>query len=186
MFEALFSRAQKTVEISVERAVTRALMALPFLAALAFGAAALSICLVQDYGAIGGFGAMAGLFALLGLVVWAVSAFGSTPVAPESPAETDLAAPSESRAQIDATTSPVSDVDRELILAALTSAAPIAVPGLTRMMVRNLPLILAAAAALFVLSRPAVTTASEDVPRNARPNGSVPPNSYSPSLAPPQ
>ena len=65
----------------------------------------------------------------------------------------------------DATASkPLDAPDRELLMAAFTSAAPIAVPALLRTIIRNLPLVLAILSALFVLTRPSEQSAEADAP----------------------
>lgn len=152
MFASLFRRAQATVDRAVETLVTRAIVAVPFLVAAGFGTAALAMRLNREYGPETGSLILAGGFAALGLLVALVMRVrAESPPAPEAiPEETADAAAvnSETAAAADLT-----GADRELIMAALTSAAPIAIPAVVRTIGRNLPLVAALAAAMFIISR---------------------------------
>jgi len=148
----LFRRAQATVDHAIDSLINRAIVAIPFLIAGGFGTAALAIRLNRDYGPEMGSLILAGLFAALGLVVALVVRSRS-----EAPADTQGAAQeapdsAEAAAAEAAESNDLSGVDRELIMAALSSAAPLAIPAIVRTVGRNLPLIAAVAAAAFVIS----------------------------------
>ena len=81
MFGALFRQAQRQVESTISVAVDKVLMTIPFLVAVAFGAAALTIRLMRDLGSELGLLAMAGLFAVAGLIYAAISAMRTPRVA---------------------------------------------------------------------------------------------------------
>ena len=151
MLESLRRWAQSTVDRAIDEVVTRAIVVIPFLIAIGFGTAALSIRLNRELGPETGSLIMAAAFAGVGLLAALVVYLRS-----ESPAtgnDEEGADGSSPDAQA-ATESPnLANVDRELITAALTSAAPLAMPGLVQMAMRNLPLIAAVVAAVFVISR---------------------------------
>jgi hypothetical protein len=81
----------------------------------------------------------------------AVRARSESLVEGEGPLDTAAAPELEAEAAADAPD--LAKADRELLLAALTSAAPIAVPALVRTVGRNLPLIAALAATAFIIAR---------------------------------
>lgn len=151
MFGFLFRRAQATVDRAVDHIVHRLLIAIPFLIAGGFGTAALAIRLNREFGPETTSLIMAGGFAVLGLVVALIIRARS-----EAPAESEAAA-EEPAAQTSAAAGvegpDLSSTDRDLIMAALTSAAPIAIPAVVRTIGRNLPLVAAVAAAAFIISR---------------------------------
>lgn len=152
MLGMLFRRAQATVDHAVGQVLIRTIVAIPFIIAAGFGTAALSMRLNREYGAETGSLILAVGFVALGLLTALVVYLRSSeaPNASEEPAA-DSASP-ETGANSDQTES-FSTVDRELLTAALTSAAPLAMPALMRMLLRNLPLLAAVAAAVFVVSR---------------------------------
>lgn len=152
MFGMLFRRAQATVDRAIEGVVNRAIVAIPFLVAAGFITAALTIRLNREFGPETGAMILAGGFAAIGLVAALI-----VHVRKEAPAEngeTPEGAPAADPevAAADAETD-LTGADRELLMAALTSAAPIAVPALVRTIGRNLPLVAAVAAAAFIISR---------------------------------
>lgn len=150
MLNALFHRAQATVDNAIGQAVNRALVTLPFLVALGFATAAATSWLVRELGPELGYLAVAGGYAMIGLFMAALVMGGSQPQT-EQPSATATAA------EADATPSPasqVSDADRELIAAALTTAAPVALPALITALLRNLPIVVALASLLYILTRP--------------------------------
>jgi hypothetical protein len=151
MLGMLFRRAQATVDHAVGQALMRAVVAIPFLIAAGFGTAALSMRLNREFGAETGSLILAFGFVLLGLLTALIVYLRSTEAqnARDEPADTNGSA----EAVGDADPTLISGVDRELIAAALTSAAPLAVPAIMRMFLRNLPLVAAVAAAVFVISR---------------------------------
>ena len=153
MFRMLFRRAQATLDRTIEGMVNRAIVVVPFLIAGGFGTAALAIRLNRDYGPETGSLILGGAFAALGLVAaLAVRARSESLVEGEGPLDTAAAPELEADAAA-ADTTDFAKADRELLVAALTSAAPFAVPALVRTVGRNLPLLAALAAAAFVIAR---------------------------------
>lgn len=150
MFDSLRRWAQSTIDRAIGEVISRAIVVIPFLVAAGFGTAALSIRLNRELGPETGALILAAGFAALGLVAALVVYLRSDAATEngEEPAEPLAGDASEA-----SDASSLANVDRELLMAALTSAAPIALPGLMRMAVRNLPLIAAVAAAAFVISR---------------------------------
>jgi len=151
MFGFLFRRAQATVDRAVDSIVHRIIIAIPFLIAGGFGTAALALRLDREYGSETASLIMAGGFAVLGLIVALVLRSRS-----QTPAEADAVtdeAPAQASATASAEGPDLSSTDRDLIMAALTSAAPIAIPAVVRTIGRNLPLVAAVAAAAFIISR---------------------------------
>lgn len=152
MFAMLFRRAQATVDRAIDGLVNRAIVAIPFLIAAGFGTAALALRLNREFGPETGSLILAGGFAFLGLLAALVMRGRS-----EAPLEGEEAAePAQSPGAAAADTAEAPDLagaDRELIMAALTSAAPIAIPAVVRTIGRNLPLVAAVAAAAFIISR---------------------------------
>jgi hypothetical protein len=157
MFGFLFRRAQATVDRAVDSIVHRIIIAIPFLIAGGFGTAALALRLNRDYGPETASLLMAGGFAVLGLVAWLVFRARS-----EAPSEADGATeePAQPSASAGVEGPDFSNTDRELMMAALTSAAPIALPALVRAVGRNLPLLAAVAAAVFIISRDGQSSAA--------------------------
>lgn len=150
IFSRLLNRAQASVDTAIDHAVNRVLIAIPFLIAAGFATAALAHRLTREFGVETGNLMIAGMFAVVGLML-AVLLRTRTPQA------TDNAASEPEALRSDASESEAGaafgDADRELMMAALTSAAPIAIPALLRFVVRNLPLVLAIFGALFVMTR---------------------------------
>jgi len=147
MFGALFRQAQRQVESTISVAVDKVLMTIPFLVAVAFGAAALTIRLMRDLGSELGLLAMAGLFAVAGLIYAAISAMRTPRVA-----EVEAVAAEEAE-QVDPATRTLDDSDKELLSTALSSLGPIALPFVLRFVMRNLPILIAIAAAAYVFTR---------------------------------
>lgn len=157
MLGSLFRRAQATVDNAIDNAVNRALVVIPFLIAAGFGTAALSMRLNREFGAEMGSLILAGGFVLVGLVVALIVRSRSS-----KPTETAAeAAETVDREAEQAADPAMANVDRELLMAALTTAAPIALPGLLRAVMRNLPIVAAIAAAGFIMSRSNGTDALE-------------------------
>ena len=150
MFGFLFRRAQATVDRAVDNIVHRIIIAIPFLIAGGFGTAALTLWLNREYGAETASLILAGGFVALGLVAWLVFR-PRTEAAPESSGAAEE--PAQASAAASTEGPDFSNTDRELIMAALTSAAPIALPAIVRTIGRNLPLVAAVAAAAFIISR---------------------------------
>jgi hypothetical protein len=149
MMQSLFRRAEVAIEQSVGHVVTRVLIAVPFLIAAGFGTAALSLRLNRQYDTETSNLIMAGLFGLVGLGCALIFALRSSPEKKAGTATDTEAAPEPDSAGDTA----FSDTDRELLMAALTTAAPIALPQVARMVMRNLPVLAAVGAAIFVMTR---------------------------------
>ena len=167
MFQAFINRAQSAINDAVASAATRALMAVPFLLAAGFGVAALYLRLAREYGAETATMLMAALWTVVGLVVAAILAsrrnHNDTSGASDDTSEDERSgtAASGDPAQSTGPTLAFSGAEKDLLLAALTSAAPIAMPQLARLLLRNLPLIAVIIAAYFVLTRAPSPTADE-------------------------
>jgi ascorbate-specific PTS system EIIC-type component UlaA len=152
VFANLFKRAEATVDNAVGDIGNRIIITIPFLIALGFAAASLSIYLNRTYGAEAGNLLTAAAFCILGCIIWIVVKVRSRGVQ-QPAAEEPFAADNAS-----ATTNAQSIFDNESFAAVLNSAAPVLVPGLVRTGMKNWPLILAAIAGLYVFSR------SEEMP----------------------
>lgn len=156
MFNALLHRAQATVDKAIGQAVNRVIVAVPLVVAMGFATAALTERLTTMWGTELGYLAVAGLYAVVTLIAAAIVMTPREVVntGANGEAETAAAAEATSEAGANADEAPMSDVDRELMTAALTSVAPVAAPALLRLVMRNLPILLALAAALFIMTRP--------------------------------
>jgi biotin carboxylase len=149
MLGSLFRRAQATVDNAIEHLVSRALVAIPFLIAAGFGTAALSMRLNREFGPETGSMILAAGFVVIGLIVaMAVNSRSAKPDEVVNEADETV-----ERASDDASDPAMANVDRELLMAALTTAAPMALPGLLRVVMRNLPIVAAVAAAAFIMTR---------------------------------
>lgn len=72
MFRALINDAKSAVGAVIGKYAIRASVAVPFVVALGFGIAALTLALVERFGAITAYAIMAGGFAAIGLIAAAV------------------------------------------------------------------------------------------------------------------
>lgn len=151
MFHALFRRAEVAIEHSIGQIAIRLLVATPFLIAAGFATAALSLRLAREYGQETANLLLAGLFLLVGLLIGIVAAL-QAPAMPAPEAAAAGEGPSDHPRPTDNTD--LSSADRELLMAALASVAPVAIPVLAQRLLRNLPLIAAVGAAVFVMTRP--------------------------------
>ena len=152
MFAALISRAQTAVDTAIGQFVNRAIIAVPFLIAGGFATASIYMRLDRSYGAETATLVMAGAFAALGLITLALVGRTSPPVAAGVQDASESVGQS---SEAEAPPSAISETDKELLFAALASAAPVALPGLLRLALRNIPILIAIVAALFVMTRPA-------------------------------
>lgn len=153
---SLFRRAENAVENILDQALARIMVAVPLLVAAGFATAAASGYLNARYGAEAGNLIMAAGFSVLALFVGGyVAARSSQQANGASEAQSDAASSETSSAsgsdpqQAQA----FSESERELFNSVLASAAPLALPGLLRLLLRNIPLLLALAIAGYVLSR---------------------------------
>jgi len=153
MFSALLHRAQFTLDSAIGQLTNRLVIVTPFLIAGGFATAAAYLRLDREFGPETATLALAAGFAVIGLI--AILALGRSKS--EFPSTDQVAAASETtNAAGDETFAKgMSDTERDLILAAMASAAPVAVPGLIRILLKNLPLIAILIAAFYVITSPA-------------------------------
>lgn len=157
MFGALLRRLTATIEGAIGQVVSRAIVAVPFLVALAFTVAALHMWLSRVLGAEMGSLVLAVIFAATGVV--AAMLMPSPVVAPERN-QPPVATTAFGEAASPGDLVGLSPEDRKLLMAAASTIAPAVVPGLGRLLIRNLPLVAAIAAAAFVMTRPEDTRVS--------------------------
>jgi len=163
MFGFLIDRAKLAIDTAIGHVVWRILAGLPFLVALWFLTRAANMRLTREFGAetanltVGLAYAALGVLALLILRSAEGSLLSDRKEAEPSPTEL----PATASASV-----AFSEADRELLMAAMTSAAPVALPAVVRALLRNIPLILVVIAALFVLSR----SSPEEAPAQPSPN----------------
>jgi len=157
MFQSLLKRAEATVDNVVAGLVVKAIVAIPFLIAFGFVTAAATLYVNRAFGPEAGYLIMTAAFLVLG-------AFGAMLAGSRAPSASDqVAEPAQAADESGSSTEPdLANADRELMTAALTAIGPVAAPALVRLAVRNLPLIVAVAAAGFVLTRS---------PQETRPGG---------------
>lgn len=149
MFANLFQRAEATVDNAIGDLGNRVIIAIPFLVALGFASASLSLGLYRTYGAETGNLIVAGAFVVLGIIVTLVVKFRSRPTVKPSAAEAapeDLAKDTAAQSSI---------FDDETFMAMVSSAAPILIPAALKTGMKNWPLVLAALASLYVFSQSA-------------------------------
>lgn len=152
MFGFIVKKAQATVDNAIGQVVNGVLVAVPLLVAAGFGTAALLRYLDRHYGTDAAYLILACGFGVLSLV--ALLVMNARSRSAPADAETQAAAEPAEDENIVEKLGSISKTDRELLLSALTTAGPYALPGLLRVVVRNLPLILAVLAAVFVMTRP--------------------------------
>lgn len=147
MFQSLINRAQRSVDTLVSKYVARAAVAVPFLVAMGFGTAAASVKLSETYGSLTAYTVLAGAFAAIGLVAAAaiaISGPGATTV--EAVDEPEAVAESEAT---EASLAP--SIDPAMIMSALTTVGPVALPQLLKLFARNLPLVIGVVVLAYLL-----------------------------------
>ncbi len=153
MFDSLVREAQNKVDDALTGVMKRIAVGLLLVVAAGFATAALAVWINRQLGPELGNIIVAVIFLIFGLIAYV--ALVKPPPAQTEPREEELVD------QIDAPTAgasrKLSDADRELLLSAVTAGGPIVLPRLMRLVLRNLPLIAAIAAAIFVMSRPVET-----------------------------
>lgn len=151
----IFRRAQATVDNAIGIAVARAIVAIPFLIAAAFGVAALQVRLHREFDPEIVNLLLAGVFCVVGIIAFLVVDTKSPTVPASVPADQVAAdaAPLEAQSAGDGLKLDLDPQDRELLAAALTSVAPLALPSIMKIVMRNLPALLALAAAIFAMYR---------------------------------
>jgi len=162
MFRGLLNDAKSAVSALIVKYLARASVAVPFLIAVGFAIAAITLMLVEQYGHITAYWIMAGGLALIGAVAaLVVSVKEQEEDAAEQAAE-------ESETATSSTTAAVAEAATQAPLAMLgaLSALPIGPTSLmpaVRLLARNLPLVvlLALIAMLFWPAEPAQATGEE-------------------------
>lgn len=134
MFQAIAARVQKSVDRVVSTFVTRVAVAIPFVISLGFTTAAAAVWLSRDYGILTACTVLASVFAIIGLVALGLTS-GAVSTSDASNAS------SEPSAMIPAT-SATSSIDTETLLGLLGTIGPMALPGMVRLLARNVPLVL--------------------------------------------
>ena len=161
MFEAIVNRAKRSVETLVSKYVARAAVAVPFVIALGFGTASAAVKLTEDYGNMTAYGILAGSFAAVGLAAAAVVAVSnrSTP----APVVLSTDTPPAMLQAEPGTNSTLPET--ELLLAALGALGPAAIPGLARLLIKNLPLLIGLIVIGYLMF--ATTKTAEPAPSSA-------------------
>ncbi len=154
MFQGIFRRAETTIDSIVARYVGRAMVAVPIVVALGFATAAATVKVVELYGQVAGYSIMAGVFALLTLLTMAVVGTG---VLHDNGSGAQSEARAEEREQL---ASEVDGLFTPELTAVLGAAAPVALPAVARVVVRNLPLLIMLSIIVYIFSRYA--SSSED------------------------
>jgi len=144
VFASLFARAEASVDSAIGDLGNRILITIPFIVALGFAAAALSIYVNRMYGAEIGNLIVAAAFVVLGGIIALVVKLRKSP-APER-VEPE---PNPNEEQLN---SAKSIFDNEQLMGIVSTAAPILLPALLRTATKNWPLILAVAGGLYVFS----------------------------------
>jgi hypothetical protein len=156
MFASLIHRAQSAVDNAVEHVVNRTIVAVPFLVAAGFATAAAYLQLETIYGAMTATLVMASAYAVIGVLAFLIVGPPGTAKQDQTDGAPDSASAERSSEQTTAPSAPtMSQADKDLLFAALTSAAPVALPAMVRLVLRNLPIVVAILAALFLLTRTA-------------------------------
>ncbi|HML31046.1 MAG TPA: hypothetical protein PKE16_19815 [Hyphomicrobium sp.] len=145
MFASLFARAEASVDNAIADLGNRVLITIPFVVALGFAAASLSIYANRTYGAEVGNLVVAAAFVVLGGIVALIVKLRSVRALPEQ--EELEAAETEEQPAIGK-----SIFDNEQLIGIVSTAAPILLPALLRTATKNWPLVLAVAAGLYVFS----------------------------------
>ena len=145
MFASLFKRAEASVDSALGELGNRVLIAIPFIVAIGFAAASFSSFANRTYGPEIGNLIVAAAFVLLGFVVAVIVKMRKRSTA--SPSMEEEAVPEEPLH-----TGP-SFLEDDKVMSIVSAAAPIVLPAMLRTATKNWPLILAAAAGLYVFSR---------------------------------
>jgi hypothetical protein len=147
MSGGLLRTAYLVIVDAIAQLMGRVAVVIAFLIALAFVMTAASTRLTLQFGSESANLILAGCYAILGLLIAGVLIVRSGHSAePESAAETEAH-------ETAADGSIVSPADRELLLTALSSLAPVALPKLVSLAVRSLPLIAAVVLLILLISQ---------------------------------
>lgn len=152
MFDSLVRQAQDKVDDALTGAMKRVAVGLLLIVAAGFATAALAVWINRQLGPELGNLIVALVFLVAGLIAY-MALIKPVPAQSE-PREEEIV---EGIVEPATASRRLSDADRELLLSAVTTGGPILLPRLIRLVLRNLPLIAALAAAIFVMSRPVET-----------------------------
>jgi hypothetical protein len=144
MLQGIINRAEHSIDALASKYVMRVLVAVPLVVALGFGTAAAAVRLSQDYGSTTAYTILAAAFAGIGLAA-------ASAVALSGPKRVGPADTAEPVALTDDTSGMTSSFDPQVLLAAVGAIGPAALPGLLRLLARNLPLVLAVVILAFLL-----------------------------------
>lgn len=157
MLGFIFRKAQATVDDAIEGAIESVvngiIVAVPFILALAFAIAALAGWLHEMFAPVTANLILAFLFAAAGGIAAAVVHVRSAPDPIEDGADLDTRLVDEELTGSQSGFGSIGGADRETVMAALTTALPIALPVVARNWTRILPIVLALAVAAFVILR---------------------------------
>jgi hypothetical protein len=163
----IYRKAQATVDNAIAQLVWGLLLVVPLLIASGFATAAGANYLYRHFEPEIANLVLAGIF----LAIAAVIAIAYAMRKPETAATEEMKAQQQAAAEAagadegDSRLSTFSTADRDILLAALTSAAPYAIRPVLGAAFRNLPLLLVIAVIAFVLTRPSpAETTPEGIP----------------------
>lgn len=149
MLQAILNRAQLSVDKLVTKYVTRLAVAVPFVVALGFGTAAAAVKLSQEFGSPIAYAVLAAAFAAVGLSASAIIAVSGSSAT--TTAVTEAQVRSDTRSADPGTVQAKSAIDPDLMMAALGTLGPAAIPTVVRLLARNLPLVLAIVMIAYIL-----------------------------------
>ena len=145
MFASLFKRAEASVDSALGELGNRLLIGIPFVVAIGFAAASFSSFANRTYGPEVGNLIVAGGFVMLGFIVALIVKLRKRPsLSPELHEEAVAEEPPSAGPSF---------LEDEKVMSIVSAAAPIVLPAMLRTATKNWPLILAAAAGLYVFSR---------------------------------
>ena len=149
MFQSIVNRAQRSADTLISKYVTRVAVAVPFVIAVGFGTAAASVALTEMYGTLAAHAVLAAAFVLVGLAAAAaIAVSGSSNVAADA---ATLSSEQPGAEHTDAPTGKTDTLDPEMLLAAIGTIGPVALPALIRIVARNVPLIIGALVLAYLL-----------------------------------
>lgn len=149
MLQALVNRAQHAIDTVVSRFITRAVVAVPFVIAVAFAVAAATVKLSEAYGSATAYVVLAAVFVVVGAIAAVTTTNATSEVAGEAVADT---ASSVTDKDVSSSQDPLSSfADPAMLLSALGTAGPVMLPKLIRGISRNLPLIIGVIIVAYLL-----------------------------------
>lgn len=176
MFKGLINDAKTAAGALVAKYLARASVAVPFIAALGFATAAVTVMLVQHFGHVAAYWMVAAGFTLIGLVATLVVHVKEHE---EEVAEKEAEAHDTAEVGTDAAAQAAVQLPIALLGAIFSSPAvgPGAAVGGIKLLGRNIPLVilLALIALLFWPTKPSEAAAAEAEADLHRPNGMHPP-----------